>query len=52
MTKVLNSIKLVPVLFVLDVAVMYASLTLSGLALNVQNVVLSLHLLFSGVSGA
>ena len=38
MTKVLNSIKLVPVLFVLDVAVMYASLTLSGLALNVQNI--------------
>ena len=38
MTKVLNSVKLVPVLFVLDVAVMYASLTLSGLTLNVQNI--------------
>ncbi len=38
MTNVLNSVKLVPVLFVLDVAVMYASLTLSGLTLNVQNI--------------
>ncbi len=38
MTRVLNSFKLVPVLFVLDMAVMYASLSIGGLALNVQNI--------------
>ena len=38
MTRVLNSFKLVPVLFVLDIAVMYASLSIGGLALNVQNI--------------
>lgn len=38
MTRVLNTFKLVPVLFVLDMAVMYASLSIGGLALNVQNI--------------
>jgi len=38
MTRVLNSFKLVPVLFVLDMAVMYASLSIGGLALNVHNI--------------
>ena len=37
MTRVLNSVKLVPVLFVLDVAVMYASMTIGGLSLNARN---------------
>ena len=37
MTKVLNSIKLVPALFVLDVAVLYASMTIGGLPMNAQN---------------
>ena len=39
MERVLNSIKLVPVLFVLDAAIMYASLTIGGLPLNVQNLI-------------
>ncbi len=38
MERILNSIKLVPVLFILAVLVMGASLCLSGLPLNVQNV--------------